>query len=1079
VTDGIGTTAELKGDRTAAPSWLSIRFAVETLAIAALYAVFGYVGQLIAVPPGNVTIVWPPSGIALAGVLLIGVRAVPGIVIGAVIVNGWTLLGGADAGAILRFSFTAGVIGVGSALQAVVGAKLVRRFIGHGDVFDSLPAAARFFAIAPAMCLVSASFGAPSLAGGGYLDWSAMPLVWATWWFGDPVGVLVFAPLSLSVARMSPARSAVMGAIFCAGIGSAYAISESMKAEAEAAWNRQAEETAERLTATLLHWLDLSYAPLSALATVFAASEDVDEDEFLDAIDILESSETGFVPASVAFLRREAGGEGHRVVYSTDEGGDLGVDNRVDADAEARLGIAPALDRPGDVFVGALSRTAADTVWGIASIAVETDGGDGVLVAHVNVTELIEGLFEVEVPEGVSLRLVGRPAGTTDRSVRLPLHGGTSPVDGTVMTISSRAASGGTELWFYWDVTTSFIGGPSTQLASVGLIGGVVLTVLVTVFVGFLFVQTEKVHALVRERTAELAEKQSQLSLALDNMSDGMFLMDRAFRYALVNRRYHEQLGLPPGIMEPGKPVTDVIRFLAERGDYGEVDVEERIKTRLAQLASRETQTAELQLPDGRVLELRQSPTADGGTIVLSADVTERREAEDTLRESEARLESILDASTAGTTIVRKDGTVEYANPRVLEMFGLSLDELLAINARDVYADPKDRDRILDEIARTGFVRDAEILFKRKDGSLFWVLISFQEVEIGGEAKLLTSIYEITELKEARGQLETQVAELDRSRRASLNIMKDVEVARKRAEGLSSQLEDRVAELDKSRKATLNIMEDVERARTHAEEMRVRAEEAFQVVSDSINYASGIQRSLLPPNEYLAEDLTEHFILWEPRDVVGGDLYWYRRTSKAFLVILADCTGHGVPGAFMTMISTGALDRALRDQPDGDPARLLHIMNRSVKRSLGQDRAEGESDDGLELGICRVEVDAGRITFAGARFSLFRLGADGVEETKGDKSGIGYRAVPLDQTFTNHDVAIANGDVFYMTTDGLIDQIGGEKRRSFGKRRFGELVSSLTGVPLADQKARIVAAFEEYQGSENRRDDVSVIGFKV
>jgi len=891
--------------------------------------------------------------------------------------------------------------------------------------------------------------------------------------------VLVFAPLSLSVARMAPARSAIMFVILCGGIGGAYAISESMKAEAEAAWKRQAEETAERLTATLLHWLDLSYAPLNAVAAVFAASEDVDEDEFLDAIDTLESSGTGFTPASIAFLRRDAAADGHRVVFSTGDSGDLAFDTRLDAAAEAGLGIAPAMSRPGNVFLGALSRTPSKTVSGVVSIAVESDHGEGVLVARISITELIDGLFKMEVPEGLSLRLEGRAAGETDRSVRQALRGGSAPVDDTVMTISSRAASGGTELWFYWDVTTSFIGGPSTQLASVGLIGGVVLTVLVTVFVGFLFVQTEKVQGLVRERTAELAEKQAQLHLALDNMSDGMYLMDPSFRYTLVNRRYHEQLDLPPGVMEPGKLVSDVIRFLAERGDYGDVDVEEQVKNRLAQLASREARTAELHLPDGRVLELRQSPTADGGTVVLSADVTERREAEETLRQSEARLESILDSMTSGTTIVNRDGDFEYANPRALEMFGLAEQDLSSTNARNLYANPEDRDAIIAELDRTGIVRDAEVLFRRKDNSQFWVLISFQRVEIGNEQKLLTSIYEITELKEARAHLEQQVTELDRSRRASLNIMKDVEVARKRTEGLSAQLEDQVAELNKSRKATLNIMEDVERARGHAEEMRMQAEEAFQVVSDSINYASGIQRSLLPPNEYLAEDLADFFILWEPRNVVGGDLYWYRRTPTGYLLILADCTGHGVPGAFMTMISTGALDRALRDQRDGDPARLLHVMNRSVKRSLGQDRAGGESDDGLELGICRVEADAGRITFAGARFSLFRVGAEGVEEIKGDKSGIGYRAVPLDQAFTNHEVPIVRDDVFYMTSDGLIDQIGGEKRRSFGKRRFGDLIASIADLPLADQKARIVAAFADYQGSENRRDDVSVIGFKV
>jgi len=254
---------------------------------------------------------------------------------------------------------------------------------------------------------------------------------------------------------------------------------------------------------------------------------------------------------------------------------------------------------------------------------------------------------------------------------------------------------------------------------------------------------------------------------------------------------------------------------------------------------------------------------------------------------------------------------------------------------------------------------------------------------------------------------------------------------------------------------------------------------AYDVISTSIDYASNIQRSLLPREAFLAEDLADHFILWEPRDVVGGDLYWYRRCRGGFVVILADCTGHGVPGAFMTMLSTGALDRSLRDHPDGDPAELLGLMNRSIKHFLGQDQQEGHSDDGLELGICRVDASERTMVFAGARFSLFRANDGGVTEIKGDKSGIGYRHVPADRLFTNHDVALANGDTFYMTTDGLTDQIGGETRRAFGKRRFTELVGSVHALPMAEQKDRIVAALTGYQGAETRRDDVSVIGFRV
>ncbi len=255
--------------------------------------------------------------------------------------------------------------------------------------------------------------------------------------------------------------------------------------------------------------------------------------------------------------------------------------------------------------------------------------------------------------------------------------------------------------------------------------------------------------------------------------------------------------------------------------------------------------------------------------------------------------------------------------------------------------------------------------------------------------------------------------------------------------------------------------------------------DAYDVISSSIEYASNIQRSLLPREEYLAEDLAEHFVIWEPRDVVGGDLYWYRRCKGGFVIVLADCTGHGVPGAFMTMLSNGALDRALRERPDGDPAHLLAVMNRSIKHSLGQHQDKGESDDGLELGICRIDPEARTLAFAGARFSLFHANADGVHEIKGDKAGIGYRRIPVDQPFVNRDLGISDEDTFYMTTDGLTDQVGGENRRMFGKRRFLDLIASVRNLPLAEQRDRILAGLTEYQGTETRRDDVCVIGFRV
>ncbi len=274
---------------------------------------------------------------------------------------------------------------------------------------------------------------------------------------------------------------------------------------------------------------------------------------------------------------------------------------------------------------------------------------------------------------------------------------------------------------------------------------------------------------------------------------------------------------------------------------------------------------------------------------------------------------------------------------------------------------------------------------------------------------------------------------------------------------------------------TITIATDV----SERKEAERKLKSAYSVISDSIDYASNIQRSLLPPDQFIAEDLKDYFIVWEPRDVVGGDIYWYRREKNGFYIILADCTGHGVPGAFMTIIATGALDRALRDHPGGDPATLLSSINRSVKKSLGQDRENSMSDDGLEMGICHITQD--QVVYAGARFSLFHTDGNDINIIKGDKVAIGYRRIDLMQLYTNYEIPLSEDQYFYLVSDGLIDQIGGDGKRrfAFGKKRFKTLLSDCHNKPFAQQKKIIMSEFEEFQGQEERRDDVSLIGFKV
>ncbi|WP_176787839.1 PAS-domain containing protein [Roseospirillum parvum] len=266
---------------------------------------------------------------------------------------------------------------------------------------------------------------------------------------------------------------------------------------------------------------------------------------------------------------------------------------------------------------------------------------------------------------------------------------------------------------------------------------------------------------------------------------------------------------------------------------------------------------------------------------------------------------------------------------------------------------------------------------------------------------------------------------------------------------------------------------------TDRKQAEQKLEDAYEVIRGSITYASRIQRAVLPDTDMIRGALADFFVLWEPRDLVGGDIYWCDVWGDGLLMILADCTGHGVPGAFVTLLATGALNKAKAESFSGDLPGLITAFHNTLQETLGQHRHDGGSDDGLELGACYLTPDMTRLHFVGARFDLFVVEDGAVETFKGTRQGIAYRRVPRDPLFDLHEVPLNGRQSFYLSSDGLIDQVGGERRRGFGKKRFKELLLDIQGLPFEEQKERLLAALIAYQGGENRRDDVSVIGFRV
>ena len=264
---------------------------------------------------------------------------------------------------------------------------------------------------------------------------------------------------------------------------------------------------------------------------------------------------------------------------------------------------------------------------------------------------------------------------------------------------------------------------------------------------------------------------------------------------------------------------------------------------------------------------------------------------------------------------------------------------------------------------------------------------------------------------------------------------------------------------------------------TEIKESEQRAAAANQLILQSLRYASRIQAAILPAREALASVTADHFLIWEPRDIVGGDFFWFQPINDGYAIIVGDCTGHGVPGAFMTLITWGMLDRMLARAQSSSPSQVLTGLHRGVQSLLGQDQDSGETNDGLEAGVCFINPSKQELTFAGAHFSLWKAGQKDVMEIKGDRKGLGYRRYPQDATFTDFTLPLNASDAFYLTTDGLIDQIGGPRGRSFGKRRFQSLLKRNRAAPMQKQAEALKRSFAKHQGQQLRRDDLTVMGF--
>ena len=265
-------------------------------------------------------------------------------------------------------------------------------------------------------------------------------------------------------------------------------------------------------------------------------------------------------------------------------------------------------------------------------------------------------------------------------------------------------------------------------------------------------------------------------------------------------------------------------------------------------------------------------------------------------------------------------------------------------------------------------------------------------------------------------------------------------------------------------------------ARTQAlEEVNRDMRRAHKQINDSIDYASLIQKAILPSHQLLRQLGEHHFVLWRPRDVVGGDFYIFRAEEDCYLLGVVDCAGHGVPGALMTMLASAALDHAMSRTGIAAPAAILGHTDSTIRGMLQHCELPRAIATNMDVGLAYVDRSHRVLRFSGAKIGLYWSDGERVGEYKGNRRAIGDRRVG---SYTDTEIALQPGITYYLTTDGFLDQAGGDLGYGFGNTRFAQLLRSHARLPMARQASALTQALADYQGEYPQRDDITILSFR-
>lgn len=255
-------------------------------------------------------------------------------------------------------------------------------------------------------------------------------------------------------------------------------------------------------------------------------------------------------------------------------------------------------------------------------------------------------------------------------------------------------------------------------------------------------------------------------------------------------------------------------------------------------------------------------------------------------------------------------------------------------------------------------------------------------------------------------------------------------------------------------------------------------EEHNKEIEESIHYAERIQHAILPPLEYINEIFPQNFVIYLPKDIIGGDFYYARKINDTIIFAVADCTGHGVPGALMSMMSIAFLNEIVFRRTITKPSNVLNELKNRIKKSLRQTGKLYETKEGIDMSFFALDTSTLKLQYAGANNSAYLVRDNELIELKADKVPVGIHYKEL-ASFTNHEMKVKKGDVFYLMSDGFQDQIGGENKKRLMRKPLLEIIHEISQHSLPVQKKLLENKLDDWKGENKQTDDILMIGLKI